>query len=126
MSWRTLMKAEIQPAHNFPGPKETSTKYTKPPDPASEHSNQDNFVDIVDETQRPEDPKRAKLPRVSQARWLKTWRELADLTTGVEVNDPRFRPIMEALESCDRAFEQGDWATFQRLAEKAKTLCQKK
>ena len=53
------MNAEIQAAHNFPGPKETSTKYTKPPGPASEHSNQDCFVDIVDETQRPEDPRHA-------------------------------------------------------------------
>ena len=52
MSWRILMKVAIQPAHNFPGPKETSTKYTKPPGPASERPNQGNFVDIVDESQR--------------------------------------------------------------------------
>jgi len=51
------MKVAIQPAHNFPGPKETSTKYTKPPDPGSEHSNQDNFVDIVDESQESEESK---------------------------------------------------------------------
>jgi hypothetical protein len=54
MSWRTLMKAEIQHDHNSPGPKETSTKYTKLPDPGSEDPNQDNFVDIVDENRAPE------------------------------------------------------------------------
>ena len=54
MSWRTLMKAEKKPDPTFSGPQETSTKYTKPPGPASEHSNQDNFVDIVDENGEPE------------------------------------------------------------------------
>ncbi len=54
MSWRTLMKAENTPDPTFPDPQETSTKHTKPPDPASEHPNRDNFVDIVDENREPE------------------------------------------------------------------------
>ena len=57
MSWRTLMKAEKKPDPTFSGPKETSTKYTKPPGPAPEHPNRDNFVDIVDESQGPEESK---------------------------------------------------------------------
>jgi hypothetical protein len=59
MSWRTLMKAENTPESKFPGPKETSTKYTKPPGPTSEDPKQENFVDIVDESQEPEDPRHA-------------------------------------------------------------------
>jgi hypothetical protein len=45
------MKAEVQPVPTFPGPKETSTKYTKTCEQDPKTSNQGNFVDIVDESQ---------------------------------------------------------------------------
>jgi hypothetical protein len=51
------MKAEIQPDPTFPDLQETSTKYTKPCGQASESPNQDNFVDIVDESQESEESK---------------------------------------------------------------------
>jgi isocitrate dehydrogenase kinase/phosphatase len=48
------------------------------------------------------------------------------MAQGIQEQDWRFKGIMDLLDGCDKAFEQGDWAAFQRLAEKAKTLCQKK
>ena len=54
MSWRDLMQAKPRPTSDSPDLQNTSTKYTKPPGPASKHPNQDNFVDIVDEHREPE------------------------------------------------------------------------
>ena len=50
-------------------------------------------------------------PRTSQ--WTQSWRELADLTTGIEQSDPRFTPMINLLEQADRAFERDNWAAFQ-------------
>ena len=66
MSWRTLMKAEIQPDPTFPDLQETSTKYTKPCGQASESPNQDNFVDIVDDSET-SDPRKWPEPSLYQA-----------------------------------------------------------
>jgi len=46
--------------------------------------------------------------------WLAAWQELAELTEGVTKTNPRFHPVCEALEQCDRAFAADDWATFHR------------
>ncbi len=52
--------------------------------------------------------------------WLRVWRELADCITGITRDDPRFQPVMAALDVCDRAFERGDWTGFQRTADRVK------
>jgi len=51
--------------------------------------------------------------RVSRLQWMTSWRELADLTTGIEQSDPRFKPLNNLLEQADRAFERDNWAAFQ-------------
>ncbi len=54
--------------------------------------------------------------------WETAWQELAQATLGIKKSDPRFHPILEALEDCDDAFEQGDWLEFQRAAERVKQI----
>ena len=49
--------------------------------------------------------------------WLAAWEKLAQVTNNIERNDPRFQPVLNALEECDRAFEQGDWIQFRQAAE---------
>lgn len=48
--------------------------------------------------------------------WLTLWRELARMTYGIEKEDPRFQPMMEALNRCDEAFKQDDWPAFEQAA----------
>ena len=48
--------------------------------------------------------------------WLAAWEELAQVTNNIEITDPRFKPVMGALASCDRTFEQGDWLAFKLAA----------
>lgn len=48
--------------------------------------------------------------------WLGAWEELAQATNNIERKDPRFRPVLNALEECDRAFEKGDWVAFKVAA----------
>ena len=45
--------------------------------------------------------------------WLSAWRELASLTYGITVQDPRFGSIMDALNICDEAYLGDDWTMFQ-------------
>jgi hypothetical protein len=71
-------------------------------------------------------PEKFRLIETSTDPWLHAWRDLAEMTRNVEEADWRFLGVMDLLNGCDKAFESGNWAAFQRLAEKAKTLCQKK
>ena len=48
--------------------------------------------------------------------WETEWRALAKATFGITHDDPRFNPVMSALDSCDRTFEQGDWLAFKLAA----------
>jgi len=58
--------------------------------------------------------------------WLQAWRNLAAMTGGITKDDWRFPGIMDLLNGCDKAFESGNWAAFQRLAERVKALCLRK
>ncbi len=99
MSWRTLMKAEIQPDPTFPDLQETSTKYTKPCGQASESPNQDNFVDIVDDMET-SDPRKWRKPSLYKAQT-----EEAPLHVGqtvrcrvpVDINGPRDYQLAEYI-----------------------------
>ncbi len=51
--------------------------------------------------------------RIIQPNWESAWRDLAELSEGITKNDPRFQPVCEALEECDRHFENDDWPKFQ-------------
>jgi len=62
--------------------------------------------------------------RTVQPDWSEVWRNLAQLTDEITKNDPRFHPVCAALEDCDRAFEQDNWAVFQQNAESVKRLAE--
>ena len=48
--------------------------------------------------------------------WLAAWEELAQATNNIERTDPRFKPVLVALEHCDAAFEQDNWGLFREAA----------
>ena len=57
-----------------------------------------------------------------QPDWLGAWRHLAQLTDGITKDDPRFFSVCDALEGCDRAWEQDDWPTFQQSVDRIKAI----
>ncbi len=48
--------------------------------------------------------------------WLAVWHNLAQATNNIEKTDPRFMPVLAALEHCDAAFEQDNWGLFRGFA----------
>ena len=52
--------------------------------------------------------------------WLAEWRTLARITDGITADDPRFKPVMAALEQCDTAYLAGDWPAFQQAAQQVR------
>ena len=64
-----------------------------------------------------EDPPERKPSSESVPDWETEWQALAKVTSGITHDDPRFMPVLDALEECDRAFEQGDWIQFRQAAE---------
>ena len=60
--------------------------------------------------------------RTVQPQWVVAWRNLAQLTDGITKDDPQFLSVCDALEKCDRAFEQDKWTVFQQEAESVKRL----
>lgn len=54
--------------------------------------------------------------------WEAAWDELAQATDGIEKTDPRFMPVMAALEHCDAAFEQDNWGLFREVAKEVQRL----
>ena len=53
-------------------------------------------------------------PRADGADWLAEWHRLARITHGITADDPRFQPVMAALDQCDVAFLANDWLAFQQ------------
>ncbi len=66
------------------------------------------------------------LAEVSGPSWQEFYQEIAAMTNGIQESDPRFKPIMDILDQCDRCFENGDWQTFQTHLPKLKKLCGEK
>ena len=62
--------------------------------------------------------------KVNEPHWLAAWREVAALTHGITDRDPRFFPVMAALNRCDDAFQKGDWPAFQQAAEQVRAAKQ--
>lgn len=60
-------------------------------------------------------PKRVKKP------WLQAWQELARLTHGIEPEDARLGPVLEALDQCDIAFYADNWTAFEVAAAEVRT-----
>lgn len=45
--------------------------------------------------------------------WLREWREVAEISSGLTRDDVRLPSVMAALGVCDAAFVADDWAGFQ-------------
>ena len=60
--------------------------------------------------------------RTVQPQWVVAWRNLAQLTDGITKDDPRFLSVCDALEKCDRAFEQDNWTVFQQSVDSLKAI----
>ncbi len=58
--------------------------------------------------------------------WLAAWHNLAQATNNIERTDPRFKPVLAALEHCDAAFEQDNWGLFREAAKKVQRLITRK
>jgi len=52
--------------------------------------------------------------------WLSAWRELTNLTLGITGDDPRFKPIMAALENCDEMYLSNNWPAFLQAAQQVR------
>lgn len=52
-------------------------------------------------------------PMPSPEDWAAAWREIADLSAGIMVDDLRYAPLVGTLQQCDEAFRAGDYAGFQ-------------
>jgi hypothetical protein len=68
------------------------------------------IIKKIEQESRPETPKD----------WLSVWRELAAVTNGITRDDPRFEPVLAALNRCDEQFLANDWAGFQQAAEQVR------
>ena len=56
------------------------------------------------------------LNKPSQNQWIQAWEALAQATNNIDRADPRFKPVLAALEKCDAAFEQDNWCLFREAA----------
>jgi hypothetical protein len=54
--------------------------------------------------------------------WLKAWRELAEVTSGMTKDDPRLETVMRWLNACDVAFTIGTWTGFCEAAEQVRAI----
>ena len=50
-------------------------------------------------------------PSVPQ--WRDLWREVAELSGGITMDDPRYTSLLEAMQQCEKAFMAIDYAEFQ-------------
>ncbi len=56
--------------------------------------------------------------------WLAAWRELAELTLGIEEDDTRFYSLNLALDACEQAYTASNWALFKSASRRIKNLVQ--
>jgi len=54
--------------------------------------------------------------------WLKAWRELAEVTSGMTKDDPRLVGVMRWLNVCDTAFTLGTWTGFCEATERVREI----
>ncbi len=52
--------------------------------------------------------------------WLAEWHMLAYITDNMMADDPRFQPVMAALQQCDTHFLANDWPSFRLAVEQVK------
>lgn len=47
-----------------------------------------------------------------QASWLTLWRDIAEISHGLEATDPRLPAVLRAIDICDDAFASGNKTAF--------------
>jgi hypothetical protein len=57
--------------------------------------------------------------------WLNAWRDVAQTTYGISVDDPRYESVMRWLDVCDAAFTIDSWSAFQEAAAQVKAIAKK-
>lgn len=62
----------------------------------------------------------------TQAEWMQGWRELAEVTSGISTQDPRFERFMRWLDVADAAFALDSWSDFQEAARMLKEVAKEK
>jgi len=67
---------------------------------------------------------KVRVVRLSHADWLTAWRDLADVTSGIEPDDHRLPPIMTLLDQCDECYLAGNWIGFRDAASKVHKVVQ--
>jgi hypothetical protein len=55
---------------------------------------------------------RVRLAMSLTADWLTLWRFVAEVSNGLEPDDPRLLAVLAAIQGCDAAFRQGNKAAF--------------
>ncbi len=53
------------------------------------------------------------MPDPQQPDWRSAWRDIAQLSSGLEPGDPRLHPVREAIADCEAAYAMGDLPAFQ-------------
>ena len=53
------------------------------------------------------------MPEPQQPDWQSAWRDMAQLSSGLEPDDARLHPVREAIADCERAYATGDLPAFQ-------------
>jgi hypothetical protein len=56
-----------------------------------------------------------------QGDWLTAWREVAELTSGLTADDPRFPKVMVELLAWDEALQRGNWVAFRQTAARVRS-----
>ena len=56
---------------------------------------------------------KVRLVGAAKPDWLREWREVAAISSGLTAEDVRLPLVMSALGVCDAAFEAGNWSAFQ-------------
>ena len=69
-----------------------------------------------------EDPPERKPSSESVPDWETEWQALAKVTLGITQDNPRFHPIMDALDQCDTAFLSNNWGQFRHIAQEVQRL----
>ena len=54
--------------------------------------------------------------------WSPTWRELAELTSGLTPDDSRLPLVMAVLNLCDDAYLGGNWVAFRHAAARVRSV----
>lgn len=54
--------------------------------------------------------------------WRAAWRELADISDGLEPDDERLLPVVTTMNAADAAYKAHDWNGFQRAANEVRKV----